>query len=531
MVERLLSKLRMRDGTINPWVIAVTVTLATFMEVLDTSIANVALPHIAGNLSAGADESTWVLTSYLVSNAVVLPLSGWFSSILGRKRFYMGCVALFTVSSFLCGLAPSLGALVVCRILQGAGGGGLQPSEQAILNDTFPLAKRGIAFAVYGLAVVVAPTIGPALGGWITDNFSWRWIFYINVPIGLISLVLTNFIVSDPPYMKRTAAKLKDGFRIDYIGIGLITLGLGSMQIILDKGQREDWLASGFIRVFFVTMLVGLIAGIIWELREKEPVVDLRMLKDRNFAIATMAMFFLGFVLYSSTVLIPQLLQQLLGYTAGLAGQALSPGGAVIMCMMPVVGILVSRVDTRYLITFGCIVSASALFVMAGWDLNLDFGHAVRARMLQSFGLAFLFIPINVAAFAYVPKEKTNMGTGIINLARNIGASVGIATVTAMLEWRTQFHQSQLMEHVNKMNPAYGNMTNGTAATLVSHGASAARAAAQAQGMVYNLVQRQAAMMAFLDNFKFLGIVFFAVIPILLLMKKPKAPAGGVPAH
>src|SRR6202165_2727124 len=255
---------------VNPWIIALTVTLATFMEVLDTSIANVALPHIAGSLSAGQDESTWVLTSYLVSNAVVLPLSGWLSSILGRKRFYMGCVALFTVSSFLCGLAPSLGVLVVCRILQGAGGGGLQPSEQAILNDTFPLSQRGMAFAVYGLAVVVAPTIGPALGGWITDNISWRWIFYINVPVGIISLLLTSVLISDPPYMKR--ASLKSGFPIDYIGIGLISLGLGSMQIILDKGQRDDWFSSNFIRVFFGLMLVGIISGIIWELRQKEPV-------------------------------------------------------------------------------------------------------------------------------------------------------------------------------------------------------------------------------------------------------------------
>src|SRR6202165_1536055 len=350
-----------------------------------------------------------------------------------------------------------------------------------------------MAFAVYGLAVVVAPTIGPWLGGWITDSFSWRWIFYINVPVGILSLVLTNFLVSDPPYMKR--ANVKSGFRIDYIGIGLITLGLGSMQIILDKGQREDWLASGFIRVFFVLMLVGVISGIIWELREKEPVVDLRMLKDRNFAIATLAMFFLGFVLYSSTVLIPQLLQQLLGYTAGLAGQALSPGGAVIMCMMPVVGILVSRVDARYLITFGCIVSASALFVMAGWDLNLDFGHAVRARMLQSFGLAFLFIPINVAAFAYVPKEKTNMGTGIINLARNVGASVGIATVTTMLERRSQFHQSRLMEHVNNFSAAYHNMLNGSQAKLMGAGWTAAHASAQAHGMIYGTIQRQAGVL------------------------------------
>jgi len=529
MRNKIMAKLRMPDGSINPWVIAITVTLATFMEVLDTSIANVALPHISGNLSAGADESTWVLTSYLVSNAIVLPLSGWFSGLIGRKRFYMACVALFTVSSFLCGLAPSLGVLVIFRILQGAGGGGLQPSEQAILNDTFSLEKRGMAFAVYGLAVVVAPTIGPWLGGWITDNFSWRWIFYINVPIGVISLVLTHFIVSDPPYMKKATAKR--GFRIDYIGIGLISLGLGSMQIILDKGQREDWFASNFILLFFVLMLVGVIAGILWELREKDPVVDLKMLKDRNFAIATVAMFFLGFVLYSSTVLIPQFLQQLLGYTAALAGKALSPGGAVIMCMMPVVGVLVSRVDTRILITFGCIVSASALFVMAGWDLNLDYGHAVRARMLQSFGLAFLFIPINVAAFAYVPKEKTNMGTGIINLARNVGASVGIATVTTLLERRTQRHMAQLGEKVNDYSVAYHNMLNGTHARLLSAGSSVSEATAQAHGMIYNVLQRNAAMLAFLDNFKMLGVVFFAVIPVLLLMKKPRGPARDVPVH
>jgi DHA2 family multidrug resistance protein len=519
----------MPDGSINPWVIAVVVTLATFMEVLDTSIANVALPHIAGNLSAGRDESTWVLTSYLVSNAIVLPLSGWLSGVFGRKRFYMSCVALFTVSSFLCGLAPSLGVLVVCRILQGAGGGGLQPSEQAILNDTFSLEKRGMAFAVYGLAVVVAPTIGPWLGGWITDNFSWRWIFYINVPVGIISLILTSFLISDPPYMKK--ANIKAGFRIDYIGIGLISLGLGSMQIVLDKGQRDDWLSSNFIRVFFALMVFGIISGIIWELRQKEPVVDLRMLKDRNFAISTMAMFFLGFVLYASTVLIPQFLQELLGYTAQLAGMALSPGGAVIMCMMPVVGILVSKVDTRFLITFGCIVSASALFLMAGWDLQLDYGHAVRARMLQSFGLAFLFIPINVAAFAYVPREKSNMGTGIINLARNIGASVGIATVTTMLDRRTQFHQARLMEGVNDYSASYHNMLNGLQTKLVAAGSTVAQASAQAHGMIYNTVQRQAVMMAFIDNFKMLGVVFFSIIPVLLLMRKPRAPAGTISAH
>ncbi len=529
MLERFANRLRMPDGSINPWVIAITVTLATFMEVLDTSIANVALPHIAGNLSAGADESTWVLTSYLVSNAIVLPLSGWFSSLLGRKRFYMSCVVLFTVSSFLCGLAPNLGMLVFFRILQGAGGGGLQPSEQAILNDTFPLAKRGMAFAVYGVAVVVAPTIGPWLGGYITDNFSWRWIFYINIPVGLLSILLTWFLVSDPPYMKRSS--FKEGFRIDYIGIGLISLGLGSMQIILDKGQREDWFSSNLIRFFAITMVIGVIAGVIWELREKNPVVDFKMLKERNFAIATTAMFFLGFVLYASTVLIPQLLQELLGYSAEQAGLALSPGGAVIMCMMPVVGILVSRVDTRWLISFGCAVSGIALLAMAGWSLNLDYRHAVMGRMLQSFGLAFLFIPINVAAFAYVPRERTNMGTGIINLARNVGASVGIATVTTSLERRTQFHMSQMMPRLSDLNTVYRDRLNDFTMVFVNGGASLNDATAKAQGMLYGLVQRQAAMMAFVDNFKMLGVVFFVVLPILLLLKRPKVQKGSVPVH
>jgi DHA2 family multidrug resistance protein len=413
--------------------------------------------------------------------------------------------------------------------MQGAGGGGLQPSEQAILNDTFPLEKRGMAFAVYGVAVVVAPTIGPWLGGWITDNFSWRWVFYINVPVGILSLLLTSFLVSDPPYMKK--ANLKAGFRIDYIGIGLISLGLGSMQIILDKGQRDDWFASKFIIGFFALMLVGIIAGIIWEWREKEPVVDLKMLKDRNFAIATITMFFLGFVLYSTTVLIPQLLQQLMGYTAQLAGMALSPGGAVIMVMMPVVGILVSKVDTRIMIAFGCVVCSLALFAMAGWNLGLDYRHAVEARMLQSFGLAFLFIPINVAAFAYVPKEKTNMGTGIINLARNVGASVGIATVTTMLDRRAQFHMVRLTERANELSAAYHNTLNGIQLRLVSAGSTAANASAQAHGMIYGTIQRQAAMLAFLDNFKMLGIMFLVVIPILVLMRRPKMRGGGVPVH
>ncbi len=529
MKNRLLGKLRTPDGGINPWVIAVTVTLATFMEVLDTSIANVALGHIAGSLSAGVDESTWVLTSYLVSNAIILPLSGWFSSLIGRKRFYMLCVALFTASSFLCGLAPSLGILVFFRILQGAGGGGLQPSEQAILSDTFPPAKKGMAFAVYGVAVVVAPTLGPWLGGWITDNFSWRWIFYINVPVGIVSLILTSLLISDPPYMKRV--KLKEGFRVDYIGIGLLSLGLGSLQIMLDKGQREDWLQSDFIRVFFMLMIVGLVAAVIWELWQRDPAVDFRMLKDRNFAIATAGMFLLGFVLYASTVLIPQFLQQLMGYDAEMAGLALSPGGLVIMALMPVVGLLVSKFEARWLVMIGALVSSAALFVMAGWNLDISYGVAVRSRMLQSVGMAFLFIPINVAAFSFVPKERTNMGTGIINLARNIGASTGIATVTTMLDRRAQFHQMRLAGHVDPMNAAYRSLTANVSARFLAQGSDPVLANTRAHGLLYNLVQRQSAMLSFVDNFWMLAVIFLLMIPLLFFMRKAPPPSGPVAVH
>jgi DHA2 family multidrug resistance protein len=527
-MNRFLAKLKTPDGKVNPWVIAITVTLATFMEVLDTSIANVSLPHIAGNLSAGIDESTWVLTSYLVSNAIVLPLSGWFSSLIGRKRFYMLCVLIFTVSSFLCGLAPNLGTLVFFRVLQGAGGGGLQPSEQAILTDTFAPSKRGMAFAIYGLAVVVAPTIGPWIGGWITDNFTWRWIFYINVPIGIISLLLTSALISDPPHMKRQ--NLREGMRIDYIGIGLVSLALGSMQIVLDKGQREDWFSSNLIRLFFMFTLVGLVAAVIWEMRAKDPVVDLRMLKDRNFAIATMSMFFLGFVLYASTVLLPQFMQLLLGYDAETSGKALMPGGIVIMMCMPMVGLLVAKVEARWLVMFGCVTVAASLFVMSHWNLQIDFWTAARGRMLQGLGLAFLFIPINVSAFAFVPRDKTNMGTGIINLARNIGASVGIATVTTLLDRRAQIHQDTLAGHINLLNPAYRAALEGMAHRLMLAGSNAMQATAQANQMLYATIQRQALLLAFMDNFRMLSVIFLVLIPLMIFMKKGK-PSGDVPVH
>src|ERR1700678_2797236 len=327
---------------VNPWIIALVVTLATFMEVLDTSVANVALPHIAGGLSAGQDESTWILTSYLVSNAIVLPMSGWFSQMIGRKRFYMSCVAIFTISSFLCGLAPSLGMLIFFRVLQGAGGGGLQPSEQAILADTFSPAKRGMAFAVYGMAVVLAPAIGPTLGGWITDNFDWRWIFFINIPVGIISLLLTNRLISDPPYMKE---QKRPGFKIDYIGLGLLALGLGTLQVVLDKGQRDDWFSSHLIVIMTTISATALIAVVIWEWFHKDPIIDLHLFKDRSFAVGNMLMFMVGFALMSGTVLLPLFMQTVMGYTAEQAGLALMPGGFAILVSMPIGGFLLGGYD------------------------------------------------------------------------------------------------------------------------------------------------------------------------------------------
>src|SRR6266568_4808848 len=466
---------------INPWIIALAVTLATFMEVLDTSIANVALPHIAGSLSAGTDESTWVLTSYLVSNAIVLPLSGWISSIIGRKRFYMGCVALFTVSSFLCGFAPNLPALIIFRILQGIGGGGLQPSEQAILADTFPPAKRGMAFAVYGIAVVMAPAIGPTLGGWITDNYTWRWIFFINIPVGILSLLLTSRLIQDPPYFRRR--KLSET-KIDYIGLGLVALGLGALQIVLDKGQREDWFESNFIITLSLICAASLIFVIIWEWRHKDPIIDLHLFRDRTFGVSNLLMFMLGFALLGSTLLLPLFMQTMLGYTAEQAGLALMPGGFTIILLLPLVGFLLSRYTPRWLLLFGLVVLSFSLFHMTGFDLEIDFRALAIARVVQAVGMAFLFVPINTAAYAFLPREKNNAASGLMNLARNIGGSVGISLVTTMLDRRTQVHMNYLMSHVSASNPALRSMVQGATQTMQAHGASAAHAAQQAYALV-----------------------------------------------
>src|ERR1700730_3092985 len=385
-----------RKYPFNPWPIAFTVTIATFMEALDSSIANVALPHIAGTMSATADQATWVLTSYLVSNGIILPLGAWLSEIMGRKRFYMTCVALFTVSSLLCGIAPSLGMLILCRVLQGAGGGGLQPSEQAILADTFPPERLGMAFAIYGMAVVLAPSIGPTLGGWINDNYSWRWIFYINVPIGIISLLLTNHFVQDPDYLteKMEEPRRSHGrLRIDYIGIGLIALGIGCLQVVLDKGQEDDWFGSHFILTLSAISLTSIVALIIWELRHKSPVIELRLLKNFNFAAASLMMFVLGVALYAATALVPLFLQSLAGYSAELAGLVLSPGGLVVMITMPIVGRLSSHVQARWLAATGFLITGLALWHMTRLDLDANFGTYMLDYVYQRFGVAFMFIP------------------------------------------------------------------------------------------------------------------------------------------
>jgi DHA2 family multidrug resistance protein len=513
--------------TVNPWIIAVAVTLATFMEVLDTSIANVALPHIAGSLSAGQDESTWVLTSYLVSNAIVLPLSGWLSSIIGRKNFYMSCVALFTVSSFMCGLAPNLATLIICRVLQGAGGGGLQPSEQAILADTFPPAKRGMAFAVYGIAVVTAPAIGPTLGGWITDNFTWRWIFFINIPVGILSILLTSRLIQDPPYFKRR--KLSET-SIDYVGLGFVALGLGTLQVILDKGQREDWFESHFIVSLSLICVASLIFVIIWEWRHKDPIVDLHLFRNSTFGISNLLMFMLGFALLGSTLLLPLFMQTMLGYTAQQAGLALMPGGFTIMLLLPLVGFLLSRHSPRWLLLFGLIVLSASLFHMTRFDLEIDFRTVATARTFQAMGMAFLFVPINTAAYSFLPRDKNNAASGLMNLARNIGGSVGISVVTTMLDRRTQVHLTNLSSHLSQTNPALQSAIQGASSAMRAHGASAAGATQQAYALIQGVVSRQATMLAYIDCFWFLGVAILLMVPMVFLMKKPK-PGGGMAVH
>jgi len=519
-------------SVVNPWLIAITVTLATFMELLDTAIANVSLPHIAGGLATSYDESTWVLTSYLVANAVVLPLSAWLSRVFGRKNYYMTCVALFSVSSLMCGLAPSLGTLIFFRVLQGIGGGGLAPVEQAILVDTFPPHKRAAAFALYSMAIVTAPAIGPPLGGWITDSFSWRWIFFINIPIGIVSLVLTSRIVSDPPEFKREveAARAAGRLKIDYMGILMVAIGFACLEVVLDRGERLDWFESNFIVSFFVVAIGALVFAVFWELRHPDPVVEIGLLKDRNFALANIFYFLFGFVLYGSTVLIPQMLQSLYGYTATDAGLVLGPGAMVIVILAPVVVRLVNRIPVARLLAVGFVILGLSMWYFASFDLEANYAREAGARALQGLGIAFLFVPVSQLAYSYLPKHKNNKASSLTNLFRNQGASFGIAFVTTMLARRAQYHQSVLVTHVTRLGGTVWANLGTIASRFVGHGYSTADAATSALAQVYAIVQKQASLLAFLDCFWLLGLVAF-VGPLLAIFIRKFHQGPGPAAH
>src|SRR5712664_681505 len=407
----------------NPWLIAASVMLATFMEVLDTSVANVALPHIAGNLSATPEEATWVLTSYLVSNAIILPAANWLGRYFGRKRFLIVCIAIFTLSSVMCGAAASLGMLIVARIAQGAGGGALQPIAQAVLMESFPVEKRGSAMAVFGLGVVVAPIIGPTLGGWITDNYSWRWIFYINIPIGILAIFMARTFIEDPPYIKNQ----RPG-RIDYIGFGLMAVALGSLQLMLDKGQEEDWFSSSLITWAAILSIMTFIGFVIWEMRSKDPIVNLRILGNRNFAVGTALMTVLGIVLYGTIALLPLFLQTLMGYPALQSGLAVSPRGIGSVLSMIIVGRLVGRVNGRYLLLFGFGVLAFSTYLFSDIDLQISSSSIVWPGMISGFAMGFVFVPLTTMAMGTLPNEQMGNASGVFNLMRNIGGSLGIAT-------------------------------------------------------------------------------------------------------
>ena len=508
--------------SVNPWLIALTVSLATFMEVMDTSIANVALRHIAGGMAASQDEATWVLTSYLVSNAIILPISGWLSSVLGRKRFYMGCVALFTISSFLCGIAPSLGMLLVFRILQGIGGGGLAPSEQAILTDTFPAEQRGMAFAIYGVAVVVAPAVGPALGGWITDTYSWRWIFFINLPVGILSLLLTGMLVQDSEQAKQEHEEITRGkMKIDYIGFGLVAIGLGCLQIVLDKGQEDDWFGITFIILFSIAAAVGILGVILWETCvAKQPVVDLTLFKNSSFAFTNIMMFALMFVLLSTTQLLPQFVQQLSGYDATKAGLILMPGGFVIMAMMPIAGFLVRKIQPKYLIMIGLITTGLAMFHMTGFTTYVSFKTIATARIYQAIGLAFLFVPINTLAYSSLPPGKSNSASAMINLMRNLGGSVGISVATTLLARRSQVHQGYLVRTLTPSNLQYQSTLQRMTHMFTTRGAGPVDAMKQATAAFFAQIQRQAAMLSYIDVFQILIFACLAALMLTFFLKR-----------
>lgn len=509
----------------NPWLIATSVMLATFMEVLDTSVANVALPHIAGNLSATPEESTWVLTSYLISNAIILPATNWLGSLFGRKRFLIVCIGIFTLSSALCGAATSLGLLLVARVLQGAGGGALQPIAQAVLLESFPAERRGSAMAVYGMGIVVAPIIGPTLGGWITDNYSWRWIFYINIPVGLLAMLMAKTFIEDPPYIRGQ----RPG-RIDYIGFGLMAVGLATLQLVLDKGQEDDWFSSPFIVRSILIAVVALVAFVIWELRTPDPIVNLRVLSNRNFAVGTALIATVGIALYGTTALLPLFLQTLLNYPALQSGLAVSPRGIGAIVSMVLVGRLIGKVDGRYLIVFGFGILAVSTYFLSDINLQITIASITWPQVFSGFALGFVFVPLTVIATGTLSNEQIGNATGIYNLMRNVGGSFGIAAVTTMLARGTQAHQAAMVSHLTPYDPVFQQRLSEMASNFATHGNSVT-AMQQAYGAVYQTLVRQATLLAYIDNFRFLAFMCLICLPAGFLFKKVRARAGPASMH
>jgi DHA2 family multidrug resistance protein len=504
--------------TANPWLIAVVVTLAAFMEVLDTTIVNVALPHIAGTLSASYDEATWALTSYLVANSIVLPISAFFGRLLGRKRYFVICIVAFTVCSFLCGISQNLGELIVFRVLQGFFGGGLQPNQQSIILDTFPPSQRSRAFSLTAVATVVAPILGPTLGGWITDNFTWRWVFFINVPIGVLTTFAVISVVEDPPWVKKERHPT-----IDYIGIGLIALTFGWLQIMLDRGEDDDWFSSDFIRTAASLAAVGLAVAIGWLLYTRKPVVDLRVLGDRNFALGCGAIAAFATILYGSAVLIPQLAQQHLGYTAMLAGLIMSPGALLIIFLIPVIGIIMPRVQTRFILTAGFLVLGSAMLYSRRIPPDIDFWHLVLLRGAQSLGIGFLFVPASVLAYQTVPRRLQGDAAALFTMFRNVAGSVGIALSTSAITMRTQAHMAYLSAHLSDANPNLRATVAAIAAGVRNLGTVAGGATQAAMKQVYQTLSAQAGLLAYKDVFLYCALLAFAYVPLTFLFAPVKA--------
>ncbi|MBU5612584.1 DHA2 family efflux MFS transporter permease subunit [Geomonas azotofigens] len=513
------------EKNVNKWLITITVMLPAIMEIVDTSVANVALPHMQGSLNAGTDEITWVLTSYLVSNAVVLPMTGWLARMFGRKRFLITCITLFTLASLMCGAAPSLGLLIFFRVLQGAAGGALIPMSQAIMMETFPPYQQGMAMAIFGVGAMFGPIIGPALGGWITDNMNWRWIFYINIPIGIIAVVMATFFIYDPSYLKRAKTS------IDYWGLALLTVGLGALQIVLDKGQQDDWFNSGFIVACSVLTAVSLAALVYVELTHPHPIVNLRLFKNVSFSAGNLVMFAVGFCLYSSIMLIPLFLQTLMGYNATMAGMVLAPGGVATLICMPFVGAIIQRYDGRKVVFIGLLIAAYSMHIMQGFTLEAAYRDFVWPRVVLGIGLAMIFVPLTTVTLATISKEEMGNATGIFSLLRNIGGSVGIAISATLLARYSQFYQTSLVAHVNPYNPQAQSQIAMLKGAMLNRGLGPVAAEQGAFAIIYGKVVRQAYMLSYNRIFFIVGIAFLIIIPLLLLLKKPQKHLPPGAAH